>query len=1087
MAIGSVYVEVRPDARGFHEKLTAALRNEKVDVKVNLDAAQAKAEIAKLGKNQKVKVGVDLNDTTAKTRLRDFFRPRQVVAQVSVKDAVAKARLDALTDRQRQANIKANLNAKIAQARLDKLTRPRDVPVRAKVSGLSEASQGIASLSNAIFALGPALIPATAALAGLAGALATPLATAGGGLGLFAVLSGAAIAKASKDAKAITASQQKVTSLQALSQKYQAKAADSSGKQAASYRQQAAAYDKQAKAQQRATNQMMADLPKSEQSFLKAKDSISKGFDTLLAKSNIFQPLAAGASLLGKVLPRLSPITDAFGKALTGVIHQLGAFSRSQGFESAIRFIARDGVSSFRAFAKIASNVAVGIGGLVKAFAPLGTTVLGTITRATGAFRAFGQAAGAGKSKGFQAFLDYVHRVGPVVGRTLGDVAVAVGHVVAALAPQGGTILGVIDALAKTVVRLKPGQIAAIATAVGALGLATGKFGAVKGLTLLVSGLSYAYSHSSAFKTLADDAGRLAAALNNLPNVAKIAGGVALAGAAVAVRGGVKSGGGIAGAVSRAVGGGVQKVFVVNMAEGGLGGAPGKGGVTKTIAKDAEKGLPGLIAALPTLAIGVSAVVAQIALIAKIAKAQDGKGQPSDVAFRHPTASNPINSKLGPGAFLSGDLGKLGKIAQQAAPATKNWDQAVAALDSHFAALKKTNPAAAMSAIQSLSQKTGLSMSQLALILPKSATGFAKFAANVASSGLASQRNLYTLDGLSRATAKVGISSGQTAKMLHSLPKFVQTKIETPGALTSRKQVLALAKQFGLTPRQIRTIMTLVGARDATNYAKTIRDALHSLPKNVQTKIKAEGGVTSLKQIMNLARAYHLTPKQVATLIKILDATKAKKQIDDVQKGARKLNQTTAKPHVEPQGTESTNKKLAGNQAGMRKLNTTSAKPKVTLQDNASGAIANVKRELNGVPRNIPVSINIRAYGAAAAIAAAHAAAVQAQIKPHATGGWIHGPGTGTSDSIPALLSNGEFVVNAAAARQNAALLEAINGRGTVSGNRLAAGGPVTSRTVDASGVTVNYNAPVYAQNPDELARKQAARDRAALAMMASG
>jgi hypothetical protein len=37
--------------------------------------------------------------------------------------------------------------------------------------------------------------------------------------------------------------------------------------------------------------------------------------------------------------------------------------------------------------------------------------------------------------------------------------------------------------------------------------------------------------------------------------------------------------------------------------------------------------------------------------------------------------------------------------------------------------------------------------------------------------------------------------------------------------------------------------------------------------------------------------------------------------------------------------------------------------------------------------------------------------------KGAATGGYISGPGTGTSDSIPMNLSNGEFVVRAAAVR----------------------------------------------------------------------
>ncbi|MFF2555059.1 hypothetical protein ACFVUS_28925 [Nocardia sp. NPDC058058] len=46
----------------------------------------------------------------------------------------------------------------------------------------------------------------------------------------------------------------------------------------------------------------------------------------------------------------------------------------------------------------------------------------------------------------------------------------------------------------------------------------------------------------------------------------------------------------------------------------------------------------------------------------------------------------------------------------------------------------------------------------------------------------------------------------------------------------------------------------------------------------------------------------------------------------------------------------------------------------------------------------------------------------------HATGGAIKGPGSSIGDKIPAYLSDGEFVVNAASAAQNRPLLQAING-----------------------------------------------------------
>ena len=75
-----------------------------------------------------------------------------------------------------------------------------------------------------------------------------------------------------------------------------------------------------------------------------------------------------------------------------------------------------------------------------------------------------------------------------------------------------------------------------------------------------------------------------------------------------------------------------------------------------------------------------------------------------------------------------------------------------------------------------------------------------------------------------------------------------------------------------------------------------------------------------------------------------------------------------------------------------------------------------------------------------------------------ASGGLVSGPGTGTSDSIPARLSNGEFVVRASAVRQPGVLdhLTALNegmGRPVVRGSRqvprYAEGGLV--RTEDAA------------------------------------
>lgn len=86
----------------------------------------------------------------------------------------------------------------------------------------------------------------------------------------------------------------------------------------------------------------------------------------------------------------------------------------------------------------------------------------------------------------------------------------------------------------------------------------------------------------------------------------------------------------------------------------------------------------------------------------------------------------------------------------------------------------------------------------------------------------------------------------------------------------------------------------------------------------------------------------------------------------------------------------------------------------------------------------------------------------------YATGGHIKGAGTGTSDSIPAMLSNGEFVVNEKATQRNRGLLEAINASGGSTMAKFAEGGAANGSafsqssgtsggiSIDMKGMTVN-------------------------------
>lgn len=99
---------------------------------------------------------------------------------------------------------------------------------------------------------------------------------------------------------------------------------------------------------------------------------------------------------------------------------------------------------------------------------------------------------------------------------------------------------------------------------------------------------------------------------------------------------------------------------------------------------------------------------------------------------------------------------------------------------------------------------------------------------------------------------------------------------------------------------------------------------------------------------------------------------------------------------------------------------------------------------------------SVGSFGAAAIVGGTALLAAFALTRGFSTGGHVSGPGTGTSDSIPARLSDGEFVVNAAATKRNRGLLEAINSneRVSVSGG----GGGVGVSLTQSAGVVVNIH-----------------------------
>lgn len=450
ISVGSVAVDVVPDTRGFATDLKAKLKDITADIKINAELAEFRAQID------------------------EATRPRTATVNVNADTAVADARIDEVA-RDRRANV--------------------------SVGGLGAASAGISGLGLAIAGLGPALVPVVAAIGGLGAALVAPIALAGGGLTIGALIAGAAVADTKKQQKALEELQKKVQSAKTAVET----ASTPAGKKSAMAREAEAV-----KAYQLALSQLSPQQKK----FIEAQDKLKTSFQGLLTTAGpaIFGPMIQGLDLLSGVLPKLKPLLQGVADGIGTLLGDLSKAASGPGFRDFIKSFGSSAQGAIVAFGRIFENVSKGLFEFFKAFAPLSKAFVSALGGATRGFADWSRSLGSSKS--FQSFLAYVKDVGPKVGDALGHIFEALGNIAVTVAPMGGLVVGLADGLAQLITNAKPAQLAAIATAIGAVGVAVlfatgGLSGLVPAIAGLGIGLSYAYTHSGKFRDIMGAIGRV--------------------------------------------------------------------------------------------------------------------------------------------------------------------------------------------------------------------------------------------------------------------------------------------------------------------------------------------------------------------------------------------------------------------------------------------------------------------------------------------------------------------------------------------------------------------------------------------------
>lgn len=317
---------------------------------------------------------------------------------------------------------------------------------------------------------------------------------------------------------------------------------------------------------------------------------------------------------------------------------------------------------------------------------------------------------------------------------------------------------------------------------------------------------------------------------------------------------------------------------------------------------------------------------------------------------------------------------------------------------------------------------------------------------------LVQQGDITSFDQLAGAVkALMGGASKKDLVILLAAQDYASDKI---------KNATALAKAFGLTDADIKIL--------ATDEAGPKLD-------EVKQKLKDSG----------------LTDKQIQILIDALDQTQS--GTDSAKKNLYTIEQTPVTASIT--ATDNTQAGVASAQSSVNSVKQTTP-PVIDATDRASIIAQIAKGNIEAVPRNWPtllaglgntasVAVNAKnqiigvpkqwgsrldasttGYDAVAGLAGQWNSIKSKSVRldasvvakgmasvGHATGGRVYGPGTGTSDSIPAWLSNGEAVLKASSLKK----LDAKYGPGFF--NTLNATGdvPAGSRIAKPSSTALEY------------------------------
>lgn len=223
---------------------------------------------------------------------------------------------------------------------------------------------------------------------------------------------------------------------------------------------------------------------------------------------------------------------------------------------------------------------------------------------------------------------------------------------------------------------------------------------------------------------------------------------------------------------------------------------------------------------------------------------------------------------------------------------------------------------------------------------------------------------------------------------------------------------------------------TRTGFRIGSEQGRAMEAALDGIASSA-LRVAEDMGKVERRRFLVRAREDLVSAARQAGLTRAAARSLANELLD--------LDRTNAKPDIDEEGGERTRKSVRETKGDVQDLDRQKATPRIDV--NAAPALGSINAVENAL-RNVDGDVATATIRTERITVYSSANAAEQRIA-RAAGGPVFGPGSKTSDSVPAMLSKGEYVMRAAAVdRYGMGFMHQVNAM------RLADGGPVGGRAV---------------------------------------